>query len=216
MIVRNGFEVLVERVQALKVFQRNKKPVRLKVLSTLLYYAGLSYRVTAGFASIETPVSYEAVRLWRRSLEKAMPTPKLRRRRLVAIDETKLKLNGEQFYLWAAVDVDTSEVLGFKASWQRSSLDAILFMREVLRLCTNKPLILADKGPWYPWAFMQLGLRFRHMTFGLRNSIEQWFSQLKARTKRFYNNFPYGSSLKSVQTYLAIHTATHNLLLGLT
>jgi len=57
MIVRNGFEVLVERVQALKVFQRNKKPVRLKVLSTLLYYAGLSYRVAVGFASVEPPAS---------------------------------------------------------------------------------------------------------------------------------------------------------------
>jgi len=54
------------------------------------------------------------------------------------------------------------------------------------------------------------------MTFGLRNRIEQWFSQLKARTKRFYNNFPHGSSLRSVQTYLAIHTAAYNLLLGLT
>jgi len=63
---------------------------------------------------------------------------------------------------------------------------------------------------------MQLGLKFRYMTFGLRNSIEQWFSQLKARTNRFYNNFPRGSSLKGAQTYLAIHTATYNLLLVLT
>jgi len=52
------------------------------------------------------------------------------------------------------------------------------------------------------------------MTFGLRNSIEQWFSHLKAGTKRFYNNFPHGSSLESVQTYLAIHTATYNLLMS--
>jgi hypothetical protein len=48
MIVRNGFEVLLERVQALKVFQRNKKFLRLKFLSTLLYYAGLSYRLLLG------------------------------------------------------------------------------------------------------------------------------------------------------------------------
>jgi len=93
---------LAERVRVLRVLQRNKKPVRLKVLSTLLYYASLSYRVAAGFASVEMPVSYEAVRLWRRSLQEAIPKPRLRRRRLVVIDETKLKLNGEQFYLWAA------------------------------------------------------------------------------------------------------------------
>jgi len=92
----------------------------------------------------------------------------------------------------------------------------LLFVREVLRLCSNKPLILVDKDPWYPCAFMQLGLRFRYMTFGLHNSIEQWFSQLKARTERFCNNIPHGSSLRSFQTYLAIHTAAYNLLLGLT
>ena len=92
----------------------------------------------------------------------------------------------------------------------------LLFVREVLKPCRNKPLILVDRGPWYRWAFIQLGLKSRHMTFRLRNRIEQWFSHLKARTKRFYNDFPHGSSLKSVQTYLAIHTATYNLLLGLT
>jgi transposase-like protein len=88
MTVRNGFGVLVERVQALKLFQRNRKPVRLKVLSTLLYYAGLSYRIAAGFASVETAVSYEAVRQWRKRLREAVPKPELKWRRMVAVDET--------------------------------------------------------------------------------------------------------------------------------
>lgn len=33
MIVRDCFEVLVKRVQALRVFQQNKKPVGLKIIS---------------------------------------------------------------------------------------------------------------------------------------------------------------------------------------
>jgi len=87
--------------------------------------------------------------------------------------------------------------------------------QRILRLCRNKPLFLVDRGPWNPRAFVQLGLRFRHMTFGLRGRIEQWFSQMKERTKRFYNS-PYGSNLKIVRTYFAIHTTTHNLLMDLT
>ena len=112
--------------------------------------------------------------------------------------------------------MDTHEVLSFKASWQRNSLDALLFMQMVIEHCRNKPLFLVNIEPWYPWAFIQLGLRFRHMTLGLCNSIEQWFSHLEARTRRFYNNFPNDSSLKSVQRCLAIHIAIYNLLLGLT
>jgi SAM-dependent methyltransferase len=74
--------------------------------------------------------------------------------------------------------------------------------------CRERPMV--SVGIHTTW------LKVQTHDFGLRNSIEQWFSHLKARTKRFYNNFPNGSSLKSVQTYFAIHTATYNLLLGLT
>jgi len=47
-------------------------------------------------------------------------------------------------------------------SFTRSSLDAELFLREVLQYCENKPLFLVDKGPWYPDAFKNLGLEYRH------------------------------------------------------
>jgi len=41
-----------------------------------------------------------------------------------------------------------------------------------------------------------------HVTFGMRNRIERWLGTLKARTKRFYNNFPNNSTIKSVKTYI--------------
>jgi len=63
MIVRNCFELLAEATQALRAIQRNKKPVRLKIVSTQLYYVDLSYGVTAGFAKVETLIPYEAIRL---------------------------------------------------------------------------------------------------------------------------------------------------------
>jgi transposase-like protein len=36
-------------------------------------------------------------------------------------------------YVWAAVDVETFEVLHIEVSSERSSLDAVLFLREVLK-----------------------------------------------------------------------------------
>jgi transposase-like protein len=38
--------------------------------------------------------------------------PSRRVRRLVAVDETVLKINGQTCYLWAAIDVDTNEIIG--------------------------------------------------------------------------------------------------------
>ena len=29
-------------------------------------------------------------------------------------------------------------------------------------MCTDKPLALVDRGPWYRWAFERLGLEYRH------------------------------------------------------
>jgi putative transposase len=87
---------------------------------------------------------------------------------VVGVDETKVKVErrGEPIYvfLWAERDVDTKEVLAFRASFTRSSLDAEMFLKQVLEYCENKPLFLVDKGPWYREAFERLGLEYRHET----------------------------------------------------
>ena len=40
---------------------------------------------------------------------KVLIQPKKEKRRLVAIDETKIRLEKEQILVWAAIDVDTKE-----------------------------------------------------------------------------------------------------------
>jgi len=204
--------VLVDGVGRLGVFRWNRRPLRVKVLSTLLYYSGLSYRIVAKVLRGEAEFSHEAVRLWFHRLKEALPKSKRRRRRVIAVDETKLKLKGQQLYVWAAVDVKAKEVLACRVSWTRSILDAEAFLRKVLEACSNRPLILVDRGPWYPEALRSLGLRWRHQTFGLRNRIERWFGNLKARTKRFYNNFPHNSTIKSIKAFLETYIAWYNTL----
>jgi transposase-like protein len=77
--------------------------------------------------------------LWFRRLKEALPKLERKYRKCVAVDETKLKLNGRQLFVWAAVDVKTKEVLACRISWQRNIMQAEAFLRRVLEVCSNNP-----------------------------------------------------------------------------
>ena len=133
-----AFRRLLEAVEAYGLFKRNKVSVEEEVWAIILCLAGLSLRaITERYGLVEA--SREAVRLWVHRLESlvyyGLPKP----RRLVAVDETKTKLNGEWLYMWAAIDVDAKEILAIYASWQRPGLNAYIFLKKALKACSNKP-----------------------------------------------------------------------------
>ena len=70
-----------------------------------------------------------------------------------------MRLSYVYVYVWSAVDVDSRELLALEASYGRSSLNALTFLKKALKMCTNKPLV---KGPWYKWAFERLGLEYSY------------------------------------------------------
>ncbi|AEA46217.1 IS6 family transposase [Archaeoglobus veneficus] len=201
---------LVDYVKSTKVFRRNRKDVELKILAALLYFFGLSLRKTSDFLSLFEEISHESVRIYYHRLKTVLKQPEKKKRRLVAIDETKIKLEKKQIFVWAAIDVDTMECLAIWASGGRGSFEAYVFLREVLKHCENKPEIVVDRGFWYLWALKRLGLRYRHETFGRRNAVEGFFSRFKERTKRFWNRFPFRSSFVSVQSWLESFMAFYN------
>jgi len=137
-------------------------------------------------------------------------TPKKKKRRLIAIDETKIKLENKQIFVWSAIDVDTMECLAIWASEGRSSFHAYVFLREMLKYCGNKPEIVVDRGFWYKWALNRLGLSYEHETFGRRNAVEGFFSRFKERVKRFWKRFPFNSSFVSVQSWIESFMAFYN------
>ena len=72
--------------------------------------------------------SHASVLNWARALGSVGWTIPPRERRLIAVDwdETVEKVNGREVYVWAAIDVDTGELLaimpsGSGAPWTRSS-----------------------------------------------------------------------------------------------
>mgnify|MGYP001125538431 CR=1 FL=1 len=171
-----------------RCFKRNKKPSVLKVLSVLLYYNNASFRGISKSISFLCKVSHEAVRQWWLSIKGLFAIEK-KERRILAIDETKVKVNGIQCYVWAVIDVETKEILSTLVTFSRSHLDTMTIMKKALKFCTNKPLVLTDGGPWYPWAIKRLGCSWQHKTRGLRNHIERWFGRFKFKIKNFFKNF---------------------------
>jgi transposase-like protein len=137
--------------------------------------------------------------------------PSRRVSRLVAVDETVLKVSGQTCYLWAAINVDTNEILAVYASRGRGIPSAVKFLRKVLDSCECKPLIVVDRGPWYRWALDRLGIIYIHETFGSRNRIGRWFRETKDRTKRSHNNIN-AKALKSLEELATAIAATHNII----
>ncbi len=105
------------------------------------------------------------------------------------MDETCLKVNGKNIYVYSAVNAESKEIIYMKAFPSRNYFITPRFLIEVLRKCKNKPeLVLIDKAPWLINAVKRLGLRYECRTFGKRNSVERVFGYLKDRSKIFYHN----------------------------
>jgi putative transposase len=126
-----------------------------KIYSVILFIAGLSLRDLSERLCL-TCASRESVRIWVHRFS-SLFKPSKRARRLVAVDETVLKINGLICYLWAAIDVDTNEILAVYASKGRGIPSAIEFLRKVLDSCEGKPVIVVDRGPLVQMGIGEIG-----------------------------------------------------------
>ena len=94
------------------------------------------------------PISKSAVHYLAKKVSEVRVAKEPRYRRCIAVDETMLRVKKSYVYIWSAVDVDSSrELLALEASYGRSSLNAPSFLKKALRMCTNKPLVIVDRGP---------------------------------------------------------------------
>lgn len=134
---------MVEKARQQGVFLQRTR--RLSGVSSRrhLHHLGLSYR------RIEPLVdsSHKAIRNWYHRL-KYFFEPDCQDRQGVAVDFHFRLIDGEEHYVWAAVDCDFLEVLAVDVSLGRSSLDALLFLKDILDRCCGRPLVRADHGLW--------------------------------------------------------------------
>jgi len=62
-------------------------------------------------------------------------------RKLIAIDETKLKIKERRVEVWASIDADTKELLAVYASYYRLSINTIIFVKRVLDTCVGTSVV---------------------------------------------------------------------------
>ena len=210
-------KLLSDKINKLKIFKRNKKSLEIKVITALKYISGLSYRAISNFfRNIGIKVSKSSAQEWVSKIEENLGKiihGERKERGIVAIDETKLKLNGKVIFVYSAIDIKTKEIIAIRAFSGRSYIETLVFLREILSKCKNKPLILVDRAPWYSCVLERIGLKYQQVSKGPRNYIERWFRTLKERTKRFYNNFRSRElNLKNVNKFLRFFVFWYNYL----
>ena len=86
----NSYDVLLKAVQEARVFRRNKRPLESKIVACLLYMSGLSYR-SMTYQTGLIDASHASVHRWVHALRRILSGVPVRERRLVAMDETKLR-----------------------------------------------------------------------------------------------------------------------------
>lgn len=179
-----------------RIFQRERTPTKKRALAIALYEGGLSYE-KAGQA---VGVSRQAVKDWFAKAASYFRSLQRRRRKRIAVDEKQIHMPYGDAYIWAAVDIDTEETIALMVSQGRSCLEALAFLEKVKRKCAGRlPRVFVDGGDWYPWAFEQAGFdRWNVMSFGPRSAIERFFSLVDHRYRRFWERFPFRSTVGSL------------------
>ncbi|WP_456369154.1 DDE-type integrase/transposase/recombinase [Geoglobus sp.] len=155
-----------EIVKELKVFERNKVPIEVKVLGIAIYIQTSSVRRTARILSEIHPVSKSSVHRWIKKFEEKLPiSTEKKKRNFIALDETVVKANKKHYYVYSAVDVERNELILMRVYTTRNYLTTKSFVKEVLNYCANRPKFVVDKAPWLMEALKSLGLEYEHQTF---------------------------------------------------
>ena len=119
-------------VERLRLFERNRVPFGLKVLGLAMYFQISSLRRTARVLSEYCMVFKTAVWKWAVKLrEKLNIASERKTRRFIAVDETCVKVNGEQYWVYSALE--RNELTSMKVYLTRDSLTSESFINGVLK-----------------------------------------------------------------------------------
>ena len=172
----------------------------------------LSFRVEDLLAERGIIVSYETIRQWceKFGLDYAR---KLKRRegRLGDhryLDEVFIRINGQQRYLWRAVDQD-GDVIDILVLPHRNQRAAERFFRKLLRGQGSEPLrIITDQSRSYSAAMRSIFSNVTHSMERYANNRVEASHQPTRQRERQIRRF---KSARQAQRFLSLHDAVRNL-----
>ena len=94
----------------------------------------------------------------------------------VALNETVIRINGQQFWLYAAVDSSTNKFLHIRLFTTTTTALTQQFLRELReKHDVSDAVFLVDYTQHLAAALRRAGLRFRTIRHGNRNAVERVF-----------------------------------------
>ncbi len=108
----------------------------------------------------------------------------------VAVDETVIQLNGQQYWLYAAVDPEPNELLHTQLEPTTTTVLAQSFLATLQeKHDVDDAVFLVDYAQHLTSALRRAGLQFQTVRHGNRNAVERIFRAVKRHTSSFCNIF---------------------------
>jgi putative transposase len=161
-------------------------------------------------------ISHETVRFWWNRFG-PMFASEIRRKRIQQmraysnwqwhLDEVFVKINGEMYYLWRAVDHE-GEVLESYVTKRRDRKAALKFLRKSMKRYGQPHVIVTDKLRSYGAAMRAIGNTSRQETGRWLNNRAENSHQPFRRRERAMKRF---RQMRSLQKFTSVHSSVHNL-----
>ena len=169
--------------------ERERTPSELMKLGIRLHLAGLSLSNTVSeLEKFGVQRSRKAVHDWvqKADLQPASDASPDH----IALDETVIRINGQQYWLYAAVDPKTNQFLHIRLFTTTTTALTQKFLRELrAKHNVSETVFLVDHAHHLAAALNRAGLRFQTLRHGNRNAVERVFREIKRRTSSFSNSF---------------------------
>ncbi len=173
----------------LGIMQRERTPRELMAFGIRLHPGGLSLSNTVReLEKYGVKRSRKAVHDW---VHEADLAPKDGARpEQAALDETVIWIDGQQYWLYAAVNPATNRFLHVRLFSTRTTALTEIFLGELMpKHEVEDALFLVDSAAWLKAALHRRGLDWRYERHGNRNSVERVYREVKRRTSSFSNSF---------------------------
>ncbi|NLV07883.1 IS6 family transposase [Haloarcula rubripromontorii] len=189
--------------------ERERTPEPAMALGIQSHVAGLSLSNTVELLdSLGVQRSRKAIHDW---VQKADLQPESGKSpNQIALDETVIRINNQQFWLYAAADPQSNELLHVRLFPTTTTALTEIFLRELRQKHNVETAVfLVDGAQHLQTALQRAGLRFQTCRHGNRNAVERIFRELKRRTSSFSNCFSHVEP-ETAENWLQSFARWHN------
>ena len=189
--------------------ERERTPEPAMALGIQAHVAGLSLSNTVELLdALGVQRSQKAIHDW---VQKADLQPKSGKSpNQIALDETVIRINDQQFWLYAAADPQSNDLLHVRLFSTTTTTLTEIFLRELRQKHdVETAVFLVDGAKHLQTALQRAGLRFQMCRHGNRNAVERIFRELKRRTSSFSNCFSHVKP-ETAENWLQSFACWHN------